>query len=256
MLTNRRNIFTFLASGIINGAFGSEPLFSEIDTGPYRGEIAKRMSARREPTFSSSFGSTSSLALNWEVIDDDNEKYGSCRRAKAVSLTDDALFLQTVPGNECKKAKFTTGYIKTRLFKQKGGIFSCAAQIAPTVGINNAFWLIGSDSFATYEIDVVEARHPNIISNSLAIWRKQPEHKTTVYHAKYDLSAEYFEYSVVWIEEKFFFLLGEQVLSGLSSSIIFPPVDIRLSTAVLNWAGGGETTPSQGMGVHWVRAWA
>lgn len=256
MQINRRKFLSLLASGVVGEAVGAERLFSEIDCNPYLEEIARRMSARREATFFSSFGSASSLMMDWETVEDDNDKYGSCRRTRAVTLSEDALYLRTMPGTDCKKAKLTTGYIKTRRFKQKEGIFSCAAQIASTVGLNNAFWLVGSDGSATYEIDVVEARYPNIVSTSLAVWQKPPEHKTIIRRAKSDLSLNTFVYSVIWVGNKFFFLLENQVLAGISSSVVFPPCDIRLSTAVLNWAGGAETTPSRGMGVHWVKAWA
>ena len=158
---------------------------------------------------------------------------------------------EKIKGYETKD--WTTGniWVKSSVFRQKGGWWEASIKINAASGLNNAFWMINGGK----EIDIVEAHYRNVVNTNLHVTENGKKTQySKAYHAKFDLSADFHTYALHWTEkELIYYFDGEEIVRKTNygaDSEMWP----YLSTAVLNWAGKiTDEADGQAMEVDWVR---
>ena len=153
-------------------------------------------------------------------------------------MIDGALRLQTREATGCK-ARWSTGYVKTRSWTQFRGYFESRMQITNKTGINNAFWLTGP----FLEIDIVEARYPRSIHVALHDWNRP--HRGIGYHFEADaeIASAPHEYALLWLPDRLVFAFEGRATYTIDSTYPRVPADIRFSSAIADFAGPTPADP-------------
>lgn len=220
-----------------------------------RKTIAQFRTGHDKPIFATDFTDPRTLSSDWQLQSDDYLK--SCRRPENVVATAAGLLLQTGASIGCH-AQWSTGFMISR--QHFGyGFYEASIKAADIDGLNNAFWLVTEDHF---EIDVCEVHFPNIdrmtLHNNNRIDGKFPiavgfdsrfaENFPNAFHA----------FGVLWTATDIVFAVdGEPVAAIRTNGSIKGPTDIRLSTALMDYAGKIPADPAgHGMAVRSLRVYA
>lgn len=200
--------------------------------------IQRYRSQEKAPIYSTTFPDSIALGADWTVERDDNPTLASCRRPDSVEASNSGLKLKVLLSSDCRSARWSTGHIATKV-KYGYGFYEVTMKIADIPGQNNAFWLTTDDNF---EIDVGEAQYPNYIHIGLQYWPpgKTEKHAGVGWGAKFDkdLSQGFHDLGLLWTPEDIVFEVdGEPVAAALIHGAIKGPANVRLSTALGNWAG-------------------
>ncbi len=186
----------------------------------------------------------------FEPVTDDLRWLKSCRQPENVVING-ALRLQTKAAKNCS-TKWSTGYVVTKNFHQLYGYFETRMKITKKAGINNAFWLTGTH----LEIDVVEARLPNIIHWTVHDWGNPRRAKLCVYNADH-LADQMNDYGVLWLSDRLIYTFNGKAVCTIETKYPAVPVDIRFSTAIADFEGHTYEGPTDDptdteMDVAWV----
>jgi hypothetical protein len=183
-------------------------------------------------------------------VSDDLRWLKSCRRPGNVSING-ALRLETKPAKDCR-AKWSTGYVVTKSFQQLYGYFETRMKITKKPGVNNAFWLTGKH----LEIDVVEARFPNIIHWTVHDWGNPRRAKRCVYSAE-QLANKMNDYGVLWLPDRLVYTFNGKAVCTIETRFPSVPVEVRFSTAVADFeehkVSPADDPAGTEMDVAWVR---
>ncbi len=205
--------------------------------------VARYRSGTLKPAFASDFTDAAALTSQWQLRSDDYLK--SCRRPENVVATASGLELQTRVAEDCR-ARWSTGSMIST-YRQKFGFFEATIKAADISGLNNAFWLVTSDHF---EIDIAEIHYPNVVNLTLhdnnridGAFPLSVGFKTTFVE---NLSNAYHDYGALWTPSDIIYEVdGEPVAAIHTDDAIHDAADIRLSTALMDYAG---TIPSDPVG--------
>lgn len=110
------------------------------------------------------------------------------------------------------------------------------------------------------EIDVTEAKYPNKSNMALHNWSAVPKWAEGLQRTEngVDLSGGFHTYGLLWTEDKLtWYLDGDQVYE-LKNDIANVPVDLKFSSAVVDWASAGPVTDAligQTMEIDYVRVY-
>lgn len=213
--------------------YGTRRPITEAD----RTKIHHYRSGLLKPEYWSAFNNVQEIQKDWNTYADDNAALQSCRRAGNAVPSNSGLVLETLVSTDCH-ARWSTGQIISKA-KYKYGFFEASMKIANISGVDNAFWLTTDDHF---EIDVTEAFYPNRFYPALQQWpiENATAHTTVSSEVKVqeDLSQNFHDYALLWTPGNMIFAIdGEPVVALRTSDSISGPAQIRLSTALGDFAG-------------------
>lgn len=204
-------------------------------------------------SFQVDFHDRAAAEAAFKPMTDDLSWLKSCRQPQNVEING-ALRLQTKAAKDCR-GRWSTGYVISKSFSQLHGYFEARMKITKKAGINNAFWLTGTH----LEIDVVEARMPNIIHMTLHDWGNPRRAKLCTYSSGH-LGDEMHDYGLLWLPDRLIFSFDGKAVCTIESK--FPSMradNIRFSTAIADFEGhtyeGARDDPTATeMDVAWVHA--
>ncbi|MGJ4939354.1 glycoside hydrolase family 16 protein [Bradyrhizobium sp. HKCCYLS1011] len=212
-------------------------------TGADRTAIARyRAGQHGKPAFATDFTAAAALSSEWLMQSDDDLK--SCRRPENVVATSSGLQLQTRVATGCR-AQWSTGFIISR--QHFGyGFFEATIKAGDIDGLNNAFWLVTEDHF---EIDVCELHYPNIdrmtLHDNNRIDGKFPIAVGFDSRFAENFAEEFHDFGVLWTPTDIVFEVdGEPVAAIRTNGSIKGPTDIRLSSALMDYAGKIPANPA------------
>lgn len=135
-------------------------------------------------------------------------------------------------------AEWTTGNIWTNKFKQKYGYWEASYRIGDAEGLNNAFWMIKGGEF---EIDIDEGHYPGSMNMNLHNWAGEHWATGKTYQSGLPLSQEFHKRGLEWTPTELIYYFDDVEVHRVDYSVLDINVDaeveVRLSTAVLPWAG-------------------
>jgi hypothetical protein len=188
-----------------------------------------------QTVYATNFDDPQKLSAEWLFQSDDYLQ--SCRRPENVVATPGGLQLRTRIATDCK-AKWSTGYIISK--QHYGfGFYEATIKTADIDGLNNAFWLVTEDHF---EIDAAELHFPNISRMTLHNNNKidggfppavgfDSRFSHYFYSQFHDIGVLWTPTDIVWEVD------GEPVAAIRTNNSIHGSTDIRLSTALMDYAG-------------------
>ncbi|MFK3690708.1 glycoside hydrolase family 16 protein [Agrobacterium tumefaciens] len=209
-----------------------------------RARIALYRSGNIKPSFETDFSSNSDLSA-WEVHIDDNEALRSCRSPQSIRISSEGLALEILNVTGCG-AKWSTGQLVSRN-KFGFGYFESSMKIAAIPGVDNAFWMNTSDH---YEIDIVEAFHPNSIISTVHQWAPAKGEQKTMVSSRIqvmdNLAEGFHDYGLLWTPTEMIFAVdGIPYLALLTKGAAQGKALLRLSNALVPW---GNKIPPEPQG--------
>ena len=157
------------------------------------------------------------------------------------------------------KADWTSCHMWT---KQKFfyGYYEASFRYAGAPGLNNAFWIMPWNPKKTeggHEIDINEGHYPNEVNTNIHEW--YPKHHG---HGKHfvregeDLSKGFHRYGFLWTEKDLVWYYDDKEIRREPNSWCHIPGLVRLSTAVMKWAGPiTDALDGASMDVQYVRVY-
>ena len=214
-------------------SYGIRRAITEAD----RASIQHYRSGLLKPEYSSTFKDAGEIQRDWSAYTDDNPALRSCRRPTNAAASDAGLVLKTQIATDCH-ARWSTGQIVSKA-RYNYGFFEASMKIADIPGVDNAFWLTTDHHF---EIDVSEVFYPNRFYPAVQQWPvdKVNKHTTVASEVKVqeDLSKNFHNYAMLWTPGDMIFAIdGEPVAALRTSDSVSGPAQIRLSTALGDFAG-------------------
>ena len=207
-------------------------------------------------TFGDEFNGSSVDPSLWNIGDG----YSSPGGRTNVSVSGGNLHLET----DQIGADWITGWVSTKNFVHKYGVWVSRYRIAQTNGLNNAFWTatVGGNPWDDIEIDINEGHwpygsldtltshiwyHPASGSNTFAFGAK-PAYDWTQYHTNV----------LEWRADNTlkFTLDGVEYTNstnGLNKAGVMAPQNLIFSTHYFTWAGPGDGLTNTSMDVDYVR---
>ena len=125
------------------------------------------------------------------------------------------------------------------------GYFECRYKFAAAPATNSSFWLAVRDTKVMpekghpYEIDINEGHYPSEYTCTIHDFTKE---RTCVFTDRKELTEsdptkEYHTYGLAWDENELVFYIDRQEFRRVANDICHSPTPIRLSEAILKWAG-------------------
>lgn len=177
-----------------------------------------------------------------------------------VSVSGGNLHLNTAQSGE----DWITGWVSTKNFVAKYGVWVSRYRIAQTNGLNNAFWTatVGGNPWDDIEIDINEGHWPYNSLDTLTshVWYHPVSGSNTfAFGAKpaYDWS-QYHTNVLEWRADNTikFYLDGVEYTSSttaLNKAGVMAPQNLIFSTHYFDWAGPGTYLTNTSMDVDYVR---
>lgn len=211
-------------------------------------------------TFGDEFNGSSVDTSLWNIGDG----YSSPGGRTNVSVSGGNLHLET----DQVGADWITGWVSTKNFVHKYGVWVSRYRIAQTNGLNNAFWTatVGGNPWDDIEIDINEGRWPysSIATLSSHIWYHPVGASNTLsYGSQWSNSVpgywtQYHTNVLEWRADNTlkFTLDGVEYTNstnGLNKAGVMAPQNLIFSTHYFDWAGPGHGLTNTSMDVDYVR---
>jgi beta-glucanase (GH16 family) len=194
----------------------------------------------------------------WECESASPGHIQSSRWPENINVSGGLLHLLTKKESRGGK-EWTTASIWTRTFRQERGCFEARFRIGGAEGLNNAFWLMTPGKKTDpvhFEIDIVEAHYPSKVHMNLHNWAGKHWAKADLWTAPEDLSKDFHVYALEWTEKELVWRFDGKEIRRMEQSICRAPAVVRLSTAVMPWAGAAaDALVGTSMDVDWVRVY-
>jgi hypothetical protein len=206
-------------------------------------------------TFHDDFNGDTLDRLAWSVDSSSPAHIQSSRWPENVEVKEGVLSLLTKREQRGGK-EWTTGHIWTRQFRQLYGYFEARLRIGKASGLNNAFWLFTTNP-AVHEIDITESHFPR--RNNYTIHNYGANPRTAVgrfWISPFDMSDDFQVFGAEWDAAGVTFYVNGARVGRTLCAFCTVPADVRLSTAVIPWAGTiTEALDGTRMDVEWVRVY-
>ncbi len=208
--------------------------------------------------FSDEFAGQAVDESKWSIYNDDAfDGIQSSRWKSNVDQGDG--YLRLLNKKESRKGKaWTTGMLETKTFRQKYGYFEARMKLAPSTGLNQAFWLrpkVGVKAPDHFEIDILEGHYPNVLNTTLHQQGVESLPKSS--RAGIDMSLDFHTYAASWNEREIVFYLDGREIDRKPNTKANLECVVLLSTAVVGWAGPvTDRINGTSMLVDWVRVYA
>jgi len=178
----------------------------------------------------------------WRPVVDDNPSVLSCRQAGNIRVSGAILSLATDNSVGCK-AKWSTGYVQTAA-NFGYGYYEASIKFGNTNGLNNAFWLNAEEDAGRvqFEIDIVEGHYPNIAGFGLHDWRGAPRAKGKFVNVAGDAINQFHRYGALVLPDRVVYAIDGQPVATIQTQV-YGKIRIRLSTAIMTWAGKLDRDP-------------
>lgn len=211
-------------------------------------------------TFGDEFNDSSIDTTLWSIGDGYSVPGGRTN----VSVSGGNLHLNT----DKDGTNWITGWVSTKGFVHKYGVWVSRYRIAQTNGLNNAFWTatVGGNPWDDIEIDINEGHWPYGSLDTLTshIWyHPVPSSNTLSYGSQWSNNVpgywtQYHTNVLEWRADNTlrFFLDGVEYTSsssGLNRAGVMAPQNLIFSTHYFDWAGPGNGLTNTSMAVDWVR---
>jgi autotransporter-associated beta strand protein len=211
-------------------------------------------------TFGDEFNDSSVDPALWNIGDGYSNPGGRTN----VSVYGGSLHLET----DQVGTNWITGWVSTKNFVHKYGVWVSRYRIAQTNGLNNAFWTatVGGNPWDDIEIDINEGRWPysSIATLSSHIWYHPVGASNTLsYGSQWSNSvpnywAQYHTNVLEWRADNTlkFYLDGVEYTNstnGLNKAGVMAPQNLIFSTHYFDWAGPGIGLTNTSMDVDYVR---
>ena len=212
--------------------------------------ITAYRSGRSHPILSTKFTSATEFEADWVSVSDDNSSLKACRRPDSVTISPVGLRLSILAANDCRAARWSTGYIASKV-KYGYGFFEARMKIADIKGLDNAFWLTTDDHF---EIDATETFYPSYMHLALQDWPtdKGTKHAEVGWGVNWmeNMSQGFHDVGLLWTPTQIIYEVdGEPIAAVVTHGAVKGPATIRLSTALADWAGGKVPEHPEGHGM-------
>jgi len=194
-------------------------------------------------SFNDDFTDDAGFNQRWIKVNDGGGETKSVRLPANVNLSDDGLSLKLGRNTSDTNGKrpFTGGYVRSRAFRQCYGYFECEMRIANEPGVNNAFWLTSvpeTQGDTHFELDVVEAKYPNVVQVTARRWRPDREVFSRTYRPRRTRLADaYHRYGMLWSERQFQFFFDDRKIYEVANTFAHTPAQLLFSNAVASFAG-------------------
>lgn len=202
----------------------------------------KRASGKWEMSFSDDFTDGKGFDQRWVKVADSGGETKSVRLPSNVAMSSQGLELKLGRNSDDKSGKqpYSGGYVRSRDFRQRYGYFECEMQIANEPGVNNAFWLTSvrdSEGSTRFELDVVEAKFPNVVQVTARRWLPDRLVLSKTYRPRVKLAEGFHRYGMLWTEERFQFFFDDKKIYEVENTFAYTPAQLLFSNAVASFAG-------------------
>jgi hypothetical protein len=208
-----------------------------------------------ELTFRDEFDGEALDRLAWSVDASSPAHIQSSRWPENVEVKGGLLSLLTKRETRGGK-EWTTGHVWTRQFRQLHGYFEARLRIGKASGLNNAFWLFTTNP-AVHEIDITESHFPRRSNYTIHNYGTNP--RTAVgrfWISPFDMSDDFQVFGAEWDAAGVTFYVNGARVGRTLCAFCTVPADVRLSTAVIPWAGTiTDALDGTRMEVDWVRVY-
>ncbi|WP_245364255.1 glycoside hydrolase family 16 protein [Sinorhizobium americanum] len=194
-------------------------------------------------SFNDDFTEEAGFNQRWLKVNDSGGETKSVRLPGNVDLSGGGLSLNlgSNTNDATGKRPFTGGYVRSRDFRQCYGYFECEMRIADEPGVNNAFWLTSvpeTEGDTHFELDVVEAKYPNVVQVTARRWRPHREVLSRTYRPRGTRLADaYHRYGMLWNESQFQFFFDDRTIYEVPNTFAHTPAVLLFSNAVASFAG-------------------
>lgn len=190
-------------------------------------------------TFQDTFDDAATFRRNWRRVRNGGSQHRTMRLPENVVVADGSLQLEL--GHQADQERpFTGGYVRSRTFRQCYGYFECDMRIADEPGVNNAFWLIADPKTrgdVRFELDVVEAKYPNIVQVNARRWRPERITLAATHRSAEPLAQDFHRYAMLWTEKRFTFFFDDKEIFSAENTFAHTPAILLFSNAVAPFAG-------------------
>lgn len=182
----------------------------------------------------------------------------SSRWKENIEVKDGLLRLLTKKEERGGKS-WTSGKVWTKDFRPQYGYFEARMRLGTATGLNNAFWLMTPNKRTDpihFEIDITEARHPNIHTMTVHNWAGEHKASGTKMYTEETLSNTFHVYGLEWSETELVWYFDGKEVRRTSNDYCHAPSPVLLSSAVGAFAGRvTDALDGTSQDIDWVRVY-
>lgn len=199
------------------------------------------------------------LDSRWDIHDNKPEGHIMSSRWKENILVKDGL-LQLLTKKEERGGKlWTSGKVWTKDFNPQYGYFEARMRLGTATGLNNAFWLMTPNKRTDpihFEIDITEARHPNIHTMTVHNWAGEHKASGKKMYTEETLSRTFHVYGFEWSEAELVWYFDGKEVRRMPNEYCHAPSPVLLSSAVGAFAGRvTDALDGTSQDIDWVRVY-
>lgn len=238
---SRRSFLAFAGFGVVSAGLLARPALARALC-PDLPPLLQRASNKWQLSFSDDFTDNAGFDQRWLKVTDSGGETKSVRRPENVTVSGAGLSLKLGRNADNPRGNrpFAGGYVRTRDFRQRYGYFECEMKIANEAGVNNAFWLTSvpeSEGDKRFELDVVEAKFPNLVHVTARQWLPEKKVLSKSYRPRLKLANDFHRYAMLWSEDHFTFFFDDRKIYEAVNDFAHTPAQLLFSNAVASFAG-------------------
>lgn len=238
---SRRSFLTLAGFGVASAGLLARPALARALC-PNLPSALQRASGDWQLSFTDDFTDNAGFDQRWVKVTDSGGETKSVRRPENVTISGAGLSLNLGRNRDNRGGNrpFVGGYVRTKDFRQRYGYFECEMKIANEAGVNNAFWLTSvpdSEGDKRFELDVVEAKFPNLVHVTARQWLPVKKVLSKSYRPRLKLANEFHRYGMLWSEDSFKFYFDEKKIFEAVNDFAHTPAQLLFSNAVASFAG-------------------
>lgn len=238
---SRRSFLALAGFGVASAGLLARPALARALC-PDLPPLLQRAANKWQLSFSDDFTDNAGFDQRWLKVTDGGGETKSVRRPENVTISGAGLSLKLGRNADNPRGNrpFAGGYVRTRDFRQRYGYFECEMKIANEAGVNNAFWLTSvpeSEGDKRFELDVVEAKFPNLVHVTARQWLPEKKVLSKSYRPRLKLANDFHRYAMLWSEDGFKFFFDDRKIYEAVNDFAHTPAQLLFSNAVASFAG-------------------
>lgn len=199
------------------------------------------------------------LDSRWAIHDNKPEGHIMSSRWKENILVEDGLLRLLTKKEERGGKTWTSGKVWTKDFWPQYGYFEARMRLGTATGLNNAFWLMTFNKSTDpihFEIDITEARHPNIHTMTAHNWSGEHKASGKKMYTEETLSKAFHVYGLEWSETELVWYFDGKEVRRTPNDFCHAPSPVLLSSAVGAFAGRvTDALDGTSQDIDWVRVY-
>lgn len=195
----------------------------------------------------------------WAIHHDSPEGHiMSSRWKENIEVKDGLLRLLTKKEDRGGKS-WTSGKVWTKDFHPQYGYFEARMRLGAATGLNNAFWLMTPGKRTDpihFEIDITEARHPNIHTMTAHNWAGVHKASGKKMYTQETLSKTFHVYGLEWTPTELVWYFDGKEVRRTPNDYCHAPSPVLLSSAIGAFAGRvTDALDGTSQDTDWVRVY-